>query len=239
MRSLVFLALLLPLVGCGKKTAKSTGSNADDTAAVTPQSVTPAVKVKPAEKGDAAKPEAKKPAERPNWLNDPRFKKDDQLPAEAPANGKQPWVAPGAVAVAPAPGPAPMGGTPAAKLPAEQPPPKQPAAKPPEPKASTTPAAARKVSKDDMKEVWIFIENASLASGKMPSPEVTYAALIQAESPAAGLVKDGSIVLTGARQREAIWAYEKNAPKQGGWVATQNGAEQLTAAEFVSRATGR
>ena len=86
-----------------------------------------------------------------------------------------------------------------------------------------------------MKEVWIFIENASGASGKMPTPELVYAALVKAEAKAADLVKDGSIWLTGAKQRESVWAFEYRALTQGGWVATQNGVEQLTAAELTRR----
>ena len=87
----------------------------------------------------------------------------------------------------------------------------------------------------DMKEVWIFIENASGASGKMPSQLLTYQALIAAKSPAADLVKDGTIFLTGATVRESVWAYETQALTNGGLVATQNGVETLTAAELKTR----
>ena len=69
----------------------------------------------------------------------------------------------------------------------------------------------------------------------MPRPEFVLAALVEAKSPAADLVKGNYIILTGATTRESVWAYEKNAPVQGGWIATQNGPEQVSAAEFAKR----
>ena len=79
-----------------------------------------------------------------------------------------------------------------------------------------------------MKEVWIFIENRSAATGTMPSPKEVYAALKAANANAADLLRDGSIVLTASATRESIWAYEAKAPTQGGLVASQNGVETLT-----------
>ena len=69
----------------------------------------------------------------------------------------------------------------------------------------------------------------------MPQPALVYAALVKAESKAAELVKDGSIFLTGASARESIWAFEWKAMTQGGWVASQNGVENLTAEELRRR----
>lgn len=45
------------------------------------------------------------------------------------------------------------------------------------------------------------------------------------------LLESGAIVLTGARQREGVWAYEKDADTKGGWVLTQNGVSKMTADE--------
>lgn len=213
MRPLLCLILVLPLVGCAKKVAKFTGKS-DDTASAT-QTEPVAAKLKPEENQKA------KSAEKPNWLNDPRFKRDNQLPTDASPksdlNGALPLNS------QPQPVPAPQGvpqGTPR-----------------PAPVPVVTPRpVAKPVSKADMNEVWIFIENASLVSGKMPAPDLVLAALIQAKSPAADLVRDGSISLTGARAREGVWAFERNAPTLGGWVATQNGPEQVTAAQFAALA---
>ena len=87
-----------------------------------------------------------------------------------------------------------------------------------------------------MNEVWTVIENFSQANqGKMPKPEIVYSALAMAKASAAELVKNNDIILTGTSKRESIWAYERKAPQQGGWIATQNGPEQVTAADFARR----
>jgi hypothetical protein len=93
------------------------------------------------------------------------------------------------------------------------------------------------VTEADMKEVWIFIENASLASGKMPPPVLTYSALVEAKAKAAPLVKAGSIYLTGSPHRESIWAFDFRAFSRGEpvLVATQNGVETLTVEQLKAR----
>ena len=47
--------------------------------------------------------------------------------------------------------------------------------------------------------------------------------------------KSGDIILTGATKRESVWAFERKAPTKGGWITTQNGPEEVTAAEFARR----
>lgn len=222
--------LLCLAFGCAKKPAKFTGKT-DDSAAATPQ---PSGTGKPADKN---KPEGDKP----NWLTDPRLKKDgDQLPVDGNADGlpgkpgwgvKAPdggWTPPNA------PMPQPGGGGGAVN------PPPRPGAIPPQPSVlpATTPASktgGKPVSETDMKDVWIFIENRSGATGKMPASADVLIALIAAKSPAANLVVDGSITLTGSTTRESVWAFETKARTQGGWVATQNGVENMTAAELTRR----
>ena len=226
MRSLVLLTLVLVLVGCAKKAQFTGGSN--DSATITPQ---PGVPGKTADKNDRKKANA----EKPNWLTDPRLKDKDgnQLPVEnqpdKPGWGVQPpdggWTPPNA----PAPQPGAVG-NPQPKG-AVQP---QPAA-PPAAVTTTSPMNLKPVSEADMKDVWIFIENASGASGKMPASADVLAALLQATSSAAPLVVDGSITVTGAKVRESVWAYETKARTKGGWVATQNGVETMTAAELTRR----
>lgn len=249
MRSLRLIALLVPLLllaGCAKRTAKKPA--ADDTP-TQPQPAAPNSANKKDDKGN-------KPEE-PNWLKDPRFKHDPEftpLPAETPPNGKPNWgvgpppkggwsgtppaggaqpmpgeaaPAPTGVGTAPA-GPGAAGAVPPA--PAKPPAPE----KPPTAVAPTAPKF-NPVSEADMKEVWVYIENRSGASGKMPSQVETYKALVAAESKAAPLVKDGSIYLTGATTRESIWAFEMKALTSGGLVVSQNGVETLTAAELRKR----
>jgi hypothetical protein len=208
--------VLCLVVGCAKKAAKFTGRT-DDSAGAAQQ---PSAKPKPADASD-------KTAEKPNWLTDPRARAEgDQLPTEnlpgKPGLGvKLPQPEPG--------GPLPPSGAvpPRNPMGVLQP---QPAAPP-----STPKFVGKPVTEADMKEVWIFMENASIVSGKLPPPQLVYAALVKAEAKAAELVKDGSIFFTGATARESVWAFELKAISQGGWVATQNGVENLTAAELKQR----
>jgi hypothetical protein len=110
-------------------------------------------------------------------------------------------------------------------------------ASPAEVASATT--AAMPVSQNDMNDIWLFIDARSGAGGQMPSLQDVYTALVAAKSPAAELARGGSIVVTGTRTRESIWAYEANAITQGGWVASQNGVEKLTAADLNRRLAGR
>jgi hypothetical protein len=237
MRTVMLVAMLVPLLvlaGCSKHTAKKP-SPSDDSATAKP---TPAVANDKDKKKDAKE-------DTPNWLTDPRFKPEKPegrvepkgLSAKLPwdisapkggwqgatlAKGNQP-VQPAAQPGAPTPnaaGPAPGVGV------------LQPQVQPP----ATTPAPTfSPVGEADMKEVWVFIDNASGATGKMPPPVATFQALVAAESPAAKLVKNGSIILTGATQREGIWAYEARAVTDGGLATSQNGVERLTAAQLKAR----
>jgi hypothetical protein len=96
-------------------------------------------------------------------------------------------------------------------------------------------AVARVVNLEDMKQIHIYIENASGASGRMPSQQETLAALMQEAPKIAELVNDGTIVLHNARTREEVWAYEKKALDQSGWVVTSNGVERMESAALRQR----
>lgn len=225
-RILVLGLCLAVAPGCAKRVAKKPAGDHDT-----------------AEKaGPAAAPSADdKKADEPNWLNDPRFKKESggpALPVETPPGGKPGWGIPAKGEwTAPAPGVQPMpagtavGAPPAAGIPLPEP------VRPPAPAAAATPTAPKfsPVTEADMKDVWTYIENASGATGKMPSQALIFQTLIGAESKAAPLVKDGSIYLTGAKTRESVWAFETKALTGGGLVVTHNGVETLTAAELKKR----
>jgi hypothetical protein len=237
-RILIAAACLALAAGCAKRTAKKPSQ--DDSA----NAKQPA----PAPGADDRKNDKK--GDEPNWLTDSRFKKDPPstttpLPPDGSSPGKQPWAItppqggwqgpnPGAGPVQPAaPGGMPVGpapvGAPAAGMGVLQPQPAAPAA------PGVPPAQNKRVEQADMKDVWIYIENASGASGKMPTQKMIYEALLAAKSPAAELVRTGAIYLTGSTSRESIWAFEAQALASGGLVANQNGVETLTAAELKSR----
>ncbi|MBM3979943.1 MAG: hypothetical protein FJ304_06605 [Planctomycetes bacterium] len=273
MRSMIVLAVLLTaLAGCKKP--KPTSASRDESANAKPQqpaAPTPA---------PGANPKNTKKDE-PNWLTDPRFKKEqpkfdpgkpvDPAPTTAPGTGtggvgKQPigitppqggWTGPvpgvelpgpggpnpnpGAVPPVPDPGAPPMPGVgslppPGPGMGVLQPQPNPNPNPPPLPGGNTPVGAARKaVALADMRDLQIFIHDASLASGKMPTPGDIYNALVAARSPCAEHVKAGSIILTGAKERESVWAYETAALTGVGLVVSQNGVEKLTAAELKQR----
>lgn len=219
MRSFMLVAMLVPLLvlaGCAKRTAKK--PSADDSASGVPS---------PVAAGDKDSKKEAKEGDAPNWLTDPRYKKEK---SDDPATGKQPW------GLTP-----PQGGWQANANPANggQPRPPgtgvlQPQAQPEKPPAMTPPKFSP-VSRQDMFDLQVFIHDASLAAGKMPAPATIYRALVAAKSPAAELVKDGSIILTGATQRDGVWAYEARAILQGGLAVSQNGVETLTAEQLKAR----
>jgi hypothetical protein len=86
-----------------------------------------------------------------------------------------------------------------------------------------------------LNQIRLFIENASGASGQMPDPKLTLAALQQEAPKIAEAVKEGIIVIYNARTREDIWAYEAVALEQGGQVVTSSGIERMDAATLRSR----
>ncbi|MBA2226450.1 MAG: hypothetical protein WHU94_04850 [Thermogemmata sp.] len=91
------------------------------------------------------------------------------------------------------------------------------------------------VTQADMQEVWIYMENASAVSGRLPPPAEVYAALVQTQAKAAELVRSGAIILTGAKNRESVWAFETAALQHGGWVAGPSGVENVSASELKRR----
>ncbi len=233
-RILVAGLCLLLMIGCAKRGAKNTAPANNSKNEQTHASASPVAK-------NDNKAEKTDNEDGPNWLKDDRFKnKKDQLPVDSgPVASKPPspinvGSAPPGGFAAPVPGVQPVGGGKPPTAGVLQPVPVNP---PPVAVGGGTPigAANKLVAMADMREVWVFIENASGASGKMPAAATTFAALVEAKSPAAKLVKDGAIILTGANERESVWAFEARAYLNGGLVVSQNGVETLTAAELKAR----
>lgn len=100
-------------------------------------------------------------------------------------------------------------------------------------------AGQRVVTANELRSLHLFVNDASLVSDRMPSKEEILAAAKQAgDRKLAEFIQDGTIVLTGAKRREEIWAYEKDAPTNGGWVVTSSGPEQMSAAQLKQRLAG-
>lgn len=237
---LVVMLFLFPL-GCAKKPAKVTESS-NESASTSPPPPPASTKGKSSDK-------TSKDKEKPNWLNDPGTTRAETTSGEGtPAGGlpgKPGWgiSKPDGGWTSPNPQPGPTNPGAAGGTATIVPNPAGPGVTKPNagasPPTGTSPTNMKPVSEADMKDVWIYIENRSGASGQMPTTQEVYSALVTAKSPAAELARGGSIVLTGSRMRDSIWAYEAKATTQGGLVASQNGVETLTAAELLRRLAAR
>ena len=100
-------------------------------------------------------------------------------------------------------------------------------------------AVKRTVSQNEMHNLHLFIENASAATGTMPSAQDITAALQREAPKVAKMIQDGDIVLTGARSRESIWAYTKDPQTVGGehLILTASGIERMPAQTLRQRLT--
>ncbi len=99
-------------------------------------------------------------------------------------------------------------------------------------------AAMSAVTRNEMHDLHLLIENASGGSdtGQLPSKTEIMGYLQQARSPVLKKIQDGSIVLTGARSRESIWAYTKEAQNNGGhFILSSSGIENLSADALQQR----
>jgi hypothetical protein len=91
-------------------------------------------------------------------------------------------------------------------------------------------AVTRTVDQNDLKNIHLYIENASLASNRMPSKKEIMEAL-KSDPGSAKLVKmieDGDIVLTDIKQREGVWAYPKHVLQDGGYIISNEGVVRIS-----------
>lgn len=96
---------------------------------------------------------------------------------------------------------------------------------------------ARVITQNDLRNLEIFMQTASAVSGALPD-KATIMAALKMEKGAEPLVKaieNGTLVLTGATERESVWAYEKSALEKGGLILSNNGIEKLSAADVKKR----
>jgi hypothetical protein len=98
-------------------------------------------------------------------------------------------------------------------------------------------AAGRVVSENELKNIHIYVEYASGASGRMPSVQEITAAIQKEDRKAYQLVQEGAIVLTGARSRENIWAYTPKPQSIAGYhlMVSSNGVERISEQDLRQR----
>lgn len=103
----------------------------------------------------------------------------------------------------------------------------------------TKQAVQRTVDANELKNLHLFIDTASLASGHMPTAAEITTVVRKEDKRLADAIADGTIILTGATTRESLWAYSKDAGTKGGWIVTNNGPEQVDAATAQRWINGR
>jgi len=100
-------------------------------------------------------------------------------------------------------------------------------------------AVQRAVTVNELKNLHLFIDTASLASGRMPTKAEISAAVQKEDKKLYEFLADGTIVLTGSTARESCWAYQKDSATNGGWIVTHTGPEQVDAATARRWITGQ
>jgi hypothetical protein len=98
-------------------------------------------------------------------------------------------------------------------------------------------AVERAVSAAELHDLHLFMTNAKLAMGRVPTAEETWAEISKpgGNSQLTKMIQDGRLILVAKPQDEGLWAYAKEAPTQGGWILTHSQPERVTAEEFASR----
>ncbi len=96
----------------------------------------------------------------------------------------------------------------------------------------TKKAPLRIATANDMKQLQLFIATLYLQDGEMPTVAAIRATLKKDAPTLDRLIENGSIMLTGAKDRSEVWAYDKAALESGGWVATMEGVQKMTAEEL-------
>jgi hypothetical protein len=89
-------------------------------------------------------------------------------------------------------------------------------------------AVLRTVTEIELKDLHLYLNTASLATGQLPTKEAILADLRRDSQKLYKQIQDGSIVLTGATSRDAVWAYTAE-PQRGNdyYVVTSSGVDQM------------
>jgi hypothetical protein len=97
-------------------------------------------------------------------------------------------------------------------------------------------AVRRTVGLAELDQLRLFIETASLANGQMPTKE-TIVAELRTTPSLLKPIQDGSIVLTGTRSREHIWAYTADPQSAAGehLVVTSSSVDRMPAQTLAAR----
>jgi hypothetical protein len=101
-------------------------------------------------------------------------------------------------------------------------------------------AVNRVVTAAELKDLHLFMTNAKLSMGRVPTSQETWAAINQPDGnrQLAQLIQDGLLILVPNPQDEGLWAYAKEAATTGGWVLTHSEPRRVTPQEFAALQRG-
>jgi hypothetical protein len=96
-------------------------------------------------------------------------------------------------------------------------------------------AVNRVVTAAELHDLHLFMNTQKLSTGRVPTAQETWQAISgpQGNPKLTQLIKDGILVLVPNPPEEGLWAYDRNAPTQGGWVLTHSEPRRVTAQEFA------
>ncbi|HEX3152903.1 MAG TPA: hypothetical protein VHR66_32830 [Gemmataceae bacterium] len=86
----------------------------------------------------------------------------------------------------------------------------------------------------EMHDLFILMNYAKGASGKVPTAQETWELLNKPDGnrQLVKFIQEQMIILVPNPQEQGLWAYEKDAQTKGGWVLTHTGESRVSAAEF-------
>jgi len=101
-------------------------------------------------------------------------------------------------------------------------------------------AVDRVVTAAELKDLHLFMTNAKLSNGRVPTSQETWAAISQpgGNPQLTKLIQDGLLILVPNPPEEGLWAYAKEAPTTGGWVLTHSEPRRVTPQEFAALQRG-
>ncbi len=99
-------------------------------------------------------------------------------------------------------------------------------------------AARRSVALNDMHQLGQLIAATELETNRMPTKDQIREMLKRDAQNIFRLVEDGSIVLTGTRERGGLWAYEVDADTRGG-IGVVGGTAQRMAPDEIKPLIGK
>jgi|SRR5262245_33134898 len=98
-------------------------------------------------------------------------------------------------------------------------------------------AVDRTVTMAELHDLHLFMTNAKLANGRVPTAQETWNEISKpgGNKKLTELIQSQAVILVAMPPEEGLWAYTKDVQTKGGLVLTHSGAERVTPEEFRNR----